>query len=29
MRRLAEKPANVTFMLRSLMKEGTGGAPKG
>ena len=25
MRRLAEKPANVTFMLRSLMKEGTGG----
>jgi len=29
MRRLAEKPANVTFMLRSLMKEGTGGASKG
>ncbi len=26
MRRLAEKPANVTFMLRSIMKEGTGGA---
>ena len=25
MRRLAEKPGNVTFMLRSLMKEGTGG----
>lgn len=24
MRRLAEKPANVTFMLRSLAKEGTG-----
>ena len=29
MRRLAEKPANVTFMLRSLAKEGTGGASKG
>jgi proline dehydrogenase len=29
MRRLAEKPANVTFMLRSLAKEGTGGATKG
>ena len=28
MRRLAEKPANVTFMLRSLVKEGTGG-PQG
>ncbi len=26
MRRLAEKPANVAFMLRSLMKEGTGGS---
>jgi hypothetical protein len=26
MRRLAEKPANVTFMLRSLVKEGTGGS---
>ena len=25
MRRLAERPGNVTFMLRSLMKEGTGG----
>ena len=29
MRRLAEKPANVTFMLRSLMKEGTGGSSPG
>ena len=29
MRRLAEKPANVTFMLRSLVKEGTGGPPQG
>jgi proline dehydrogenase len=29
MRRLAEKPANVTFMLRSLMKEGTGGPSQG
>jgi proline dehydrogenase len=29
MRRLAEKPANVTFMLRSLMKEGTGGTSQG
>jgi proline dehydrogenase len=29
MRRLAEKPANVTFMLRSLMQEGTGGPPRG
>jgi len=29
MRRLAEKPANVTFMLRSLMKEGTGGQSGG
>jgi proline dehydrogenase len=29
MRRLAEKPANVTFMLRSLMKEGTGGVQQG
>ena len=29
MRRLAEKPANVTFMLRSLAKEGTGGPSKG
>jgi proline dehydrogenase len=28
MRRLAEKPANVTFMLRSLVKEGTGGASR-
>ncbi len=28
MRRLAEKPANVTFILRSLLKEGAGaGAP--
>jgi proline dehydrogenase len=25
MRRMAERPANVTFMLRSLVKEGTGG----
>jgi len=25
MRRMAERPANVTFMLRSLAKEGTGG----
>jgi proline dehydrogenase len=29
MRRLAEKPANVSFMLRSLMKEGTGGSQQG
>ena len=29
MRRLAEKPGNVTFMLRSLMKEGTGGPSHG
>jgi proline dehydrogenase len=29
MRRLAEKPANVTFMLRSLMKEGAGGSSQG
>ncbi len=29
MRRLAEKPANVTFMLRSLMQEGTGGPSQG
>ena len=29
MRRLAEKPANVTFMLRSLMKEGAGGSQQG
>jgi proline dehydrogenase len=29
MRRLAERPANVTSILRSLMKEGTGGAAKG
>jgi len=30
MRRLAERPANVMFMLRSLVKEGTGcGAPRG
>jgi proline dehydrogenase len=29
MRRLAEKPANVTFMLRSLMKEGTAGTRQG
>jgi proline dehydrogenase len=29
MRRLAEKPANVAFMLRSLMKEGTGGQTRG
>ena len=29
MRRLAEKPANVTFMLRSLMQEGTGGSAPG
>jgi len=28
MRRLAERPANVTFMLRSLMQEGTGGSPQ-
>ena len=28
MRRLAEKPANVTFMLRSLMKEGTGASSR-
>jgi proline dehydrogenase len=29
MRRLAERPANVTSTLRSLVKEGTGGRPKG
>jgi proline dehydrogenase len=29
MRRLAERPGNVTFMLRSLVKEGTGGPPQG
>ncbi len=30
MRRLAERPANVTFMLRSLAQEGTGGSrPRG
>jgi proline dehydrogenase len=29
MRRLAEKPANVTFMLRSLSKEGMGGPSGG
>ena len=29
MRRLAEKPANVTFMLRSLLQEGTGGSSRG
>ncbi len=27
MRRLAERPANVTFMLRSLLREGAGGSP--
>jgi proline dehydrogenase len=28
MRRLAEKPANVTFMVRSLLKEGTGASSR-